>query len=190
MIWPSDGKADARMGRYSGVGFRWSEWQGATHDCHEKLPSSALKSSKEDALKRGPDIVVYPERGRTMIAFGENEPAFTAEETAVNNLLKNPPSDPPPDSMIVPLIAFMCRSETNQAYQAAAQVARVGPAAIEPLVKVLRTDRKPASWRAAWALGKMGAAAKPAVADLKEMSRRTQDTKLREMIAAALGNIK
>jgi hypothetical protein len=36
----------------------------------------------------------------------------------------------------------------------------------------------------------MGAAAEPAVDDLNEMSRRTQDTRLREMIAEALGSIR
>ena len=122
--------------------------------------------------------------------LGENGPAFTAEESAVINLLKSPSPEPPPESMITPLIAFMCKAETNEAYQAAAQVARVGPPAISPLVTVLRTDRKPASWRAAWALGKMGRAAEPAVDDLNEMLRRTQDTRLREIIAEALASIR
>jgi hypothetical protein len=36
----------------------------------------------------------------------------------------------------------------------------------------------------------MGPVAKPAVDDLNEMSRRTQDTRLRAMMAEALGNIR
>lgn len=145
--------------------------------------------SQADALKRGCDVVIYPERGRTMIAFGENDPTYSADQQAVITLIKNPPAEPPAESMIDPLIQFMCQAETQEAYQAAALVARIGPAAVDPLVKLLRTDRKPASWRAAWALGKMGAAARPAVDDLNEMSRRTQDPKLREMIAEALKEI-
>ena len=96
---------------------------------------------------------------------------------------------PPKEPMLGPLIEFMCKAETDEAYKAAAQVARIGPSAIGPLVGILRTDRKPASWRAAWTLGKMGAAAKPAIKDLKNMSRRTEDAKLREMIAEALKSI-
>jgi HEAT repeat protein len=116
-------------------------------------------------------------------------PSASAADQALLALVRIGPEEPLPKNLIEPLIQLMCSARYDDAYGAATLLTRIGAPALPPLMALVREEHIPGSGRAAWAIGEMGAIAKPAIKTLNSIGGSTTDSRLQGMIREAIGKI-
>jgi hypothetical protein len=112
-----------------------------------------------------------------------------AADAALLALVRIAPETPLPEDLIQPLIQLMRSAGYDDAYGAATLLARIGAPALPPLMNLVREEHIPGSGRAAWAIGEMGATAKPAIKTLNSIGSSSTDHRLQGMIREAIGKI-